>query len=296
MNGKISTVIIILNWNGLKNTIKCLDSLLKITGVDYKVIVIDNGSEKDEASILRRKYKKKIEVYRMEKNLGFTGGCNYGIITAKKFNPDFFLLLNNDTLIDKNFLKNLTESATSDEKIGLASPIIYDYHNKNKVIFSGGGINWLFGKTYHKTNMIRSKIDCNFLTGCCLLINSKLPGKIGLLDNRFFAYFEDAAYSLSAIKAGYKCICEPKAVIFHKEGASSDKKGAFKTYLISRNRILFINTYAPFVVRIYFFFFNLIKLVFALIYFLITKQYSRARAFTKGYLDGNLGRGGFPTL
>src|SRR6266702_2933074 len=108
----ISVTIIILNWNGVHNTRKCLDSLLQIKNTAYRVIVIDNGSKLDEASILEKEYGGKIKVYPLTHNLGFTGGMNYGIKIARKDNPDYYLLLNNDTEVKKNFLKNIIYTAS----------------------------------------------------------------------------------------------------------------------------------------------------------------------------------------
>jgi len=293
---KVLVTIIILNWNGLENTIKCLDSLLKIRDIYYKVIVIDNGSKNDEAASLKEIYGSKIEVYPLPKNIGFTGGVNYGIKVSKKHKPEYFLLLNNDTEVKKDFLKNIISTAKSDSAIGVVSPMIYDYEKRNHVVFSGGYVNWLLGKTFHRTDKANSIRTCKFITGCCFMIKKELIREIGTLDNRFFAYFEDAAYSVTATRAGYKCVCDPSAVIYHKGGASTEKTGPFKTYLISRNRILFVNNYAPSLVKIYFFFFNLIKLFIAILTFIITKQNYRIFAYTKGYLDGTLGRGGLPRL
>lgn len=294
--GKKTVAIIILNWNGLDNTEKCLDSLLEIKNVNYNVIVIDNGSNNNEAEKLKKKFGSKIEVHPLPENIGFTGGMNYGIETAKKFKPEYYLLLNNDTTVDKNFLKNIIQTASSDPSIGVVSPMIYNYFHRNEIIFSGGYVNWLFGKTFHRTNKIDYVLTCKFITGCCFLIKKEVIEKIGKLDNRFFAYFEDAAFSITATKAGYKCVCDPSAVIYHKESASMEKAGPFKTYLVSRNRILFINNYAPYIVRVYFSIYNLFKLIGAMIYFNITKQYIRSIAYMKGYVDGTLGKGGKPNL
>jgi len=293
---KISTAIVILNWNGLEDTKSCLRSLLKITGVTYKVIIIDNGSQNNEAFKLERIFDEEIEVHALEENIGFTGGFNYGIKVAQKYHPEYFLLLNNDTEVDKNFLKSLMITASTDARIGIVSPIIYDYENRSKIIFSGGYINWWLGKTFHNTDHIPYKKESKFITGCCLLIKRELIKKVGSLDDRFFADFEDAAYSISASLAGYKCICDPNSIIYHKQGASTEKTGVFKTYLISRNRILFVNNYAPKIVRYYFIIFNLVKLLLVIIIFLTTGQWKRAYAYTKGYIDGTYGRGGRPTI
>src|SRR5260221_6391947 len=109
--------IIILNWNGLENTKKCLDSLLKISDINYKIILVDNGSKNDEARKLKKKYGKKIDIYPLPTNRGFTGGVNYGIEIAMKENPEYYLLLNNDTTVEKDFLKNLINTVSADKKI-----------------------------------------------------------------------------------------------------------------------------------------------------------------------------------
>ncbi|MEK7570952.1 MAG: glycosyltransferase family 2 protein [Patescibacteria group bacterium] len=292
---KITVSIIILNWNGIENTKKCLDSLLIIHDVAYEVIVIDNGSRVDEAAELKKIYTTKITVYRQTENTGFTGGCNLGITQAKKNNPDFYLLLNNDTQVTPPFLKELIQTARSNKKIGIVSPVIYDSKREN-ILFSGGSINWFLGKTFHKKEYL-IKVKANeFITGCCFLIKKQVIESIGLLDKQFFAYFEDAAYCISARKAGYYCVCAPRAIIFHQQTASSDKRGPFNTYLMARNRILFVNNYAPKVIKYYFFFFNALKLIIAFSFFLITRQQERAYAYYKGYLDGTLGRGGVPRI
>ncbi|MGH7204031.1 MAG: glycosyltransferase family 2 protein [Candidatus Levyibacteriota bacterium] len=293
---KTKVVIIILNWNGVEDTQKCVESVLKIDFTDYKILVVDNGSEKDEVSILKNKFGKKIEVLALPQNVGFTGGMNAGIQYVQKYNPEFFLLLNNDTEVTKHFLSQLIQTAATNPTIGILSPTIYNYDDHNKIIFSGGYINWLFGKTYHKTDRANEIRICNFITGCCLLIKSEVIKKVGLFDERFFAYFEDAAYSLAAKKAGFACACDPDSIIYHKEGASMEKTGPFKTYLIARNRILFVKYYAPFFVKYYFAIFNIFKLFFASIYFTLTGQAARARTFFKGYIDGTFGGGGMPTI
>lgn len=288
--------IIVLNWNGLDETINSIHSLKKINYNNYKIIVVDNGSKADEGKALKNIFKSNVEIIKNDKNLGFTGGMNTGIKHAKKFTPDYYLLLNNDTEVDKDFLTNLIDTMEHNKKIGIISPTIYDYYKREKIIFSGGYTNWLLGKTFHKRDSVNTIQFCNFITGCCFLIRAEVIKKVGLLDERFFTYFEDAAYSIRIRTAGYLCASTPMAKIYHIEGASTKKTGSFKTYLIARNRILFIKYYAPFWVKLYFPFFNFAKLLFALSYFSLTKQYKRTRAYFKGYIDGTFGKGGLPAL
>jgi len=297
MKKVINVCIIILNWNGLKNTKICLDSVLRINFDSYKIILVDNGSRGNDYEVFKKSYGEKIDIYRLNKNLGFTGGVNFGLkIAQKKYHPDYYLLLNNDTTVDKNFLHALIQTAYTDKNIGIISPIIYSQLEKNKILYSGGKIMWPFARPIHKKEKIIQTKIATFVTGCCFLISKELLEKNGLFDERFFAYFEDTAYCLLTTKAGYKCVVEPKAIVYHQESSSLGKKSKTYTYLFSRNRILFINNYTPRFYRIYFFFFNFLKLILVESYFFISHQNQRASAYLQGYLDGNRGIGGEPKL
>lgn len=298
MNNKPLVCIIILNWNGINNTLFCIKNVLNISNVRFKIILLDNGSKDNEGQELLKRYKsnKNIDVLLLKKNLGFTGGVNYGINYAKKFSPDYFLLLNNDTEVTENFLSELIKVAENDKRIALVSPIIFDFNKRDKILYSGGGINWWLARPYHTSNKIDTIREVSFATGCSLLIKNDLIKKLGTLDNRFFAYFEDAALCILAKKNGFKCICNPSSVIYHKESSSSGKKSKLYAYLFSRNRVLFAYHYnSIFLIPYYIAFFTL-KLVAVTLYFVITQQSERALAFFRGYIDGIRGKGGVPSI
>lgn len=288
--------IIILNWNGYEDTVHCLESLLTISYPNYNVVVVDNGSMSNEAEKLQKKFGKYIYAQRLETNQGFTGGCNWGINFAKKFSPEYFLLLNNDTEVTRNFLDELVKVTEENKRIGLASPIIYDFTQRTKIVFSGGNINWLLAKFVHKTDLPDSTRIEKFITGCSMLIKKSVIEQIGLLDESFFAYFEDVAYCLKSGKNGYSCACAPQSKIYHKVSATSSKNNLLRTYLMSRNRILFVNSYTNSLFKAYFFLFNVLKLLFTLFYFTVSPQSKRAITYWKGFLDGNFAKGGIPRL
>lgn len=290
------TCIIILNWNGLGDTRKCLDYLLRVVNVNFKIMVIDNGSRNNEAAILKKEYGNKIEVFPLKENLGFSGGVNYGTEQAKKYNPTYFLLLNNDVEVDKNFLKFLLETASKNKKIGIVGSCVFDYTQRNKILYSGGEMNWFLAKPFHKTDLHNNIRKEKFVTGCSMLIKKEVVDKVGLLDDNFFAYFEDTAFCFRARESGFECVSDPRSKVYHKESSSTGKEGVLHTYLMSRNRILFVNKYLPPIYRIYFVFFNFGKLMFALLYFLSTLKNRRAYVFLKGYIDGTFGMGGKPTI
>jgi len=132
--------IIILNWDNWTDTKDCLKSLENNGYPNYEVVVVDNGStEKFEIS------DPKIKVIYNKENLGFSGGNNVGIKYALDNNADYVLLLNNDTIVNHNFLNKLVEIAEKDNKIGMVGPKIY-FPDSKKIWFAGGQINWLYNK------------------------------------------------------------------------------------------------------------------------------------------------------
>lgn len=291
-----SICIIVLNWNGLMDTRACIRSILRNTKPSNKIIVVDNGSNDNEGLILKKEFGNKIQIHLLNKNLGFTGGINFGIEKARKYNPKFFLFLNNDTELEKGSLKSLVETASLDRNVGIVSPLIIDYFNRSKILFSGGGFNWLTAKTYHKMDRPKKTRKSEFITGCAMLVSKELIDKIGNLDDRFFAYFEDAAFSVRANNAGFVNLINPKAIVYHKVTASSSKTGYFYTYLFSRNRILFIKNYTHSLYSLYFNLFFLSKVIIVSLFFLSTNQNNRAQAYIKGYIDGMKGVTGVPRI
>ena len=132
--------IIILNWNGLKDTIECLESVYKLDYSNFKVVVVDNGSSDNSADVIYKNYPK-IKLIINDKNYGFTGGNNIGMKYAIDENTDYLWLLNNDTLIEKDCLYKIVKVAESSNTIGMVSPMIYYAETPDKLQFGGCWIN-----------------------------------------------------------------------------------------------------------------------------------------------------------
>lgn len=258
--------IVVLHFKGNRDTSECLSSLQKINvGNDHvSIIAVDNGSSErlrfDDFSRLKGK------ILRSESNLGFTGGNNLGISSALNEGADYVLLLNNDTLVDKDFLLELLRESESDKKIGVLSPKIYfvsgyEYHRdrytKNelgKVIWYAGGImDWKNVIGHHKgidevdSGQYDKVEETDYASGCCLLIKREVLQKAGMFDNKYFLYYEDADLSLRAKKNNYKIVYVPSSVVWHKNAGSAGGSGSsLQDYYISRNRLLFGMRYAPY--------------------------------------------------
>ena len=277
-NPKLSIIIPIFNSG--RQVLDCLESIFKSNYSDYEVIVIDNNSRDNSSELIEEKFPQ-VKLIRNEKNLGFTGGTNAGIKESK---GELIFLLNDDTIIDPNLLDILIEELESSPQVGIVGPKIYFAGESNKIWFAGGKINWLKGETFH-LNKRESKLEddtkkeVDFITGCALMIKREVVDKIGLLDKKFFAYYEDADWAQKAKKAGYSVIYVPFGGVWHIKSATAstvyfeDIKGKYfrmlgrylkfsillkwKNY---RNRFVFFMRHAKFIYKITF----LIKFIFVL--------------------------------
>lgn len=251
--------IIVLNFNGKKDTLECLQSLKK-----SEVIVVDNGSTDGSVRAIRDKFPE-IKILENKKNLGFAKGNNVGIRYALNQGADYIILLNNDTIVEINTLVRLIEVASSNNRIGILGPKIYfakgfEFHQgrykKNelgKVIwYAGGLIDWRNVLGVHRgvdevdEGQYDKQEEVEFVSGCCMFIKREVFKKIGLLDERFFLYFEDLDFCLRAKKVGFRIVYVPEAVIWHKNAATVGGSGSDRQrYHYRRSRLIFGLRFAP---------------------------------------------------
>lgn len=244
MNPKIH--IIILNWNGFSDTLECLESLRKIEYDNYDVVVVDNNSSGDDVKIIKEKFGDFVkEIIVAKDNLGFSGGNNLGIKYSLNNSTDFILLLNNDTVVEPDFLGKLLDSFGSNENVGIAAPKINYYDNPDIVWTAGGKISKIRGSGFAYSDKKESEIEnkekvVTFASGCCLLIKREVFEKAGFFDEKFFLYVEDTDFCYRTVKAGYKIIVSPHSKIFHKIGRSvSIDLKQLPLYYTTRNRLFF---------------------------------------------------------
>jgi len=297
--------IIVLNWNGLSDTIECLESLRKITYTNYGVIVVDNGSDGDDARILSEKYADYAHIIVNDKNYGYTGGNNIGMQYSRShWQPDYHLILNNDTVVAPDFLNGMVETAESDADIGIVGPAIYNYDFPERIIYGGGKLNMWTGKAGHIAPHDESRdVDC--VSGCCLLIKDTVAQKVGVLDESYFCYWDDIDYCVRVREAGFRVVyCSPSK-IWHKvpaivpwyrrlKGNNRLSVVPYKVYYGTRNHLKFMRKHASGVqyssFLIYFFSWHLCLTTSA--YLLLYRDSRLLMDFYTGIKDGLLGRTG----
>lgn len=238
--------IIILNWNGLKDTIECLESLKKVTYCGYQVIVVDNGSRGNDVDILKEKFGDYVQIIENDKNYGFAEGNNIGMRYAlTNHNPHYLLLLNNDIIVDPDFLTELVKTAENNPEIGLLGAVVHDYYKQSVVRGTGSGlrISWWRGTfvslmSSQSGQEVDGISEADYIEGSCMLVRRNVIDQVGMLDSVYFAYWEEADWCVRIKRAGYKVCCVLSSKIWHKVQPSYlDTR---KLYYFLRNDILFM--------------------------------------------------------
>lgn len=281
--------IIILNWNNYEDTKECLLSLDKITYPNYEVIVVDNGSIDGSTLKIQKEFPQHKYIYNKD-NLGFTGGNNVGMEYAVKNGADYVLVLNNDVILEKNFLDVLVNLALKDPKNGIIGPAIYFYRQPEKLSPTGGKIN--YWRINNKVYDVARPMEMDWIFGCCLLIKREVIETIGYFYVPFFLSYEDVDYCVRARKAGFKVIYEPRAKIWHKSGTSLKKASTSYYYYFNRNKLLFMKRHAPAYVKYLFYFYFSLYLLIRIAGKFIEKDSSAALTIKDSFIDFWTGRFG----
>ncbi|HEX9021119.1 MAG TPA: glycosyltransferase family 2 protein, partial [Nitrospirota bacterium] len=231
-------------------------SCRKLTYDNVRVMVIDNGSSDNSEKILRRSLPD-IEVIQSGSNLGFAGGNNVGIRLALERGAEYIWLLNNDAVVDPAALSALVETAESDASIGIVGSKIFFFSPPRRIWFAGGF--WKYGKlffTIRGEEEDRGQYDrleaVDFITGCSLLIRAETVRQIGLLDEKYFLYWEDAEWNARAGEHGWAIRFEPRSKVWHKVSSSFNPETDAQAYYYLRNKLLFYGQHAPAVLPIVF--------------------------------------------
>jgi GT2 family glycosyltransferase len=237
--------LIILNWNGYEDTAELLCSLQKVRSQNFNTLVVDNDSKGDDAEKLEINFKGFIKILKCQSNLGFAGGNNEGIKKALGENADYILLINNDTTVEPDFLESLLKVFGKNSKTGIVAPQINYYNQPNKIWTEGGRISRLRGSGFAYSDRfeddgVKGDKIVNFVSGCCMLIKKEVFETVGLFDDFFFLYVEDADFCYRVGKAGFKIIVSHESKIFHKIGSSTNNNFLnLPLYYTTRNRLYF---------------------------------------------------------
>jgi len=253
---KILLSVITINYNGLDDTCALLDSIPQTEGME--VIVVDNGSHVDEASVLQQRYPW-ITVVRSSENLGFAGGNNLGI---KASHGKYLFFINNDTLIEdrekrkeergkrkeereEGLFQPLIDRLESDEHIGVVCPKIRFSWENNPIQYAGytplSSItlrNEPIGLGEDDHGQYDTPHPTPYAHGAAMMVKREVIEKVGLMPECYFLYYEELDWSMMIRRAGYDIWYDPACTVFHKESRTTGQNSPLRTYYITRNRLL----------------------------------------------------------
>ncbi|HZK80331.1 MAG TPA: glycosyltransferase family 2 protein, partial [Humisphaera sp.] len=243
----MNVAIVILIWNGKKDTLECLASLRADAYLHKQIIVVDNGSTDGSADEIRASYPE-VTVLQNKANLGFCAGNNIGIEYALNRGFDYVYLLNNDTTVEPRALTHLMQVAEANPRFGIVAPVMHDYKGTRTIWFAGSRINLRRGEAVHDNSRQPVRTDAPYtvpwITGCALIARADLLRQLGGLDERYFLSWEDVDLGLRTTKAGWELAVVPAARIYHKGGQTSGRLlGNSRDYYDVRNRLLLLKTH-----------------------------------------------------
>jgi hypothetical protein len=236
--------VVVINWNGLADTTECLESLRGIAYPNYETIVVDNGSSGDDVRVLRERFGDSVHLIASGENLGFAGGCNLAIREALAGAADYVLLLNNDVTVDPMFLNEMVRAAKELPDAAAVCPKIYHHDRPNVLQSTGGRVNSWAGtaRQVGRDEVDRGQHDQlaerDYADGACMLIRREALERVGLLDEEYFAYWEETDWCARASEMGLKCYYVPSARIWHR-GSRSWATREYQ-YLFRRSALLFL--------------------------------------------------------
>jgi len=235
--------IITINYNGLRDTCELMESL-PLDDASIEVIVVDNASKEDEASILAQRYPQ-IKVIRSKENLGFAGGNNLGIQAAK---GKYLFFINNDTLIRSSSFRPLMERLESSPHIGIVCPKIRFSWGSNPIQFAGytplSAIcmrNHSIGFGEEDKGQYDTAHSTPYAHGAAMMVKREAISKAGMMPTCYFLYYEELDWSMMMRRAGYEIWYEPAFTVYHKESQTTGQNSPLRTYYITRNRLLFVS-------------------------------------------------------
>ena len=237
-------IAVILNTNRRDDTLACLRSLAESTYDNLAVMVLDNASTDGSVEAIRTEFPD-VQIVPLSENKGYAGNNNVGIRLALEQGADWVFVLNEDTLLAPDCVERLMEAGESDPRVGIVGPMVY-HADEPDVIQSAGGLFDRYWRPKHAgqnepdTGQFSTVRSVEWVTGCALMIRRETVEDIGLLDERFFYYWEETEWCFRAGKHGWRILHVPQARLWHKGVQRDYKPSPAVTYYNTRNRLLFL--------------------------------------------------------
>jgi GT2 family glycosyltransferase len=237
-------ITVILNTNRKDDTLECLTSLANSTYPRHKIIVLDNASTDGSVEAIQARFPI-VEIIRLEENKGYAGNNNVGILAAFETNADWVFVLNEDTVLAPDCIQEMVAAAEEDQSAGIVGPMVY-HHNEPDVIQSAGGAFGPYLESFHiaqnekDIGQFKQPTPVDWISGCAIMVRRHVIEDVGILDERFFYYWEETEWCLRAGRNGWKILNVPSAHLWHKGVQRDYRPGPSVTYYNTRNHFLML--------------------------------------------------------
>lgn len=287
---------IVVAYNGLVETLGCLEALAAQVYPTLEIHLVDNGSTDGTPARVAAAHPD-VVIHALGENRGFAAAANVGLRVARERGA-YALLLNNDTRFEPDLVARLVARATADPSIGLLSPLVLYETPPGRIWASGFDRHRLLleSRGGHRgeidTGQVDPERDWDYLLGCALLVRPELIEQVGLLDERFFFTYEDLDYSIRARRAGWRLCCEPGARLLHRVSATAGEDSPLQNYHLGQASVRFFAKHAPRLARPPIFLFRLASAARRLGRLARAGKWDAARAYLRGLATGWRTRGG----
>lgn len=233
--------VVVLNYNGLEDTLKCLTSLSKLVSPAPIVVLVDNASQLDPRDAALNILPAALYV-RTEANLGYAGGNNCGVTVALEAGADYILVLNNDTVVSPDIVTRLLQAMEQDGSLAVVGPVINYMEEPDRVMTDGVRFNPKNGREFFQRIVVpvgssaSPLVEVDIVNGCCMMLRASVVRTIGGFDESLFIVHEESDWCLRALRAGYKCAILPMTLVWHKGSSSFERSGRrWQRYYDTRN-------------------------------------------------------------
>ncbi|NRF39179.1 glycosyltransferase family 2 protein [Pedobacter foliorum] len=298
-----SVAVILINWNSYEYTHNCIQSLYEMEFQDFDIILVDNGSKDGSDKKLIKDFPN-IIFLKIIDNIGFTGSNNLALNYCINREYKYSMLLNNDTIVEPDFLKILYDYINSHPEVAAVQPKIYFEHDRNLLWNAGSYFNHWTGQSYTEgynkriTPNSEKLKEVDWITGCGLLVRTELLKTSGLLDESLFMYYEDVDLSFRIKESGLKLMYVPDSIIYHIAGAAYKTKKKTKEGIVNpivhyhnaRNQIWMIKQYLNPLQKIIAYTCTFAYFGAVLVYFLLRWRIVKFKTYLKAVKDGIKGK------
>lgn len=286
-----SILIVLINWNSKDDTLACIQSLVAAGASASQIVLVDNGSQDGSLEVMREHFGETIHLVANPENLGYVVASNQGVGYALEQRAEWILLLNNDTVVARDFFAPLLDTITTQPQYAILAPLIFYYDDPKRVWYFGDRLipGTLLAWSRYKNRPAQDLPaiqPVDFVSGCAMLVRRDVFERIGLFDPALEMYGEEVDFCWRARLAGYRLAAVSEAHMWHKVSISANRVRPHTRFLRVRNQVRFYRRYARGLQRPVLFIFSLLKGARLLIGDLLAGQPELIPPLVQGWRDG----------